>query len=73
MRVSVLPTDFLSKTYRSCKYSYLASNTANAHRNSLKFRHFCSVSTPKMLMFQHLVKFAIPISFLKYLPVVIKL
>jgi hypothetical protein len=66
MRISLLPTDFLSKNYRSCKYSYLVCNTENAHRSSLKFCNFCPVSTPKMLTFQkRLVKFAITISFLK--------
>jgi hypothetical protein len=74
MRVSLVPTDFLSKTYRSYKYSYLASKTENAHRNSLKFCYFCPVSTPTMLMFQqYSVKFAIPISFFKNLPVVVKM
>ena len=55
MRISLLPTDFLSKNYRSYKYSYLACNTENAYRNSLKFCNFCPVSTPKMLMFQKII------------------
>ena len=47
MRVSFLSTDFLSTIFRSNKYPYLASYTENAHRNSLKFCHFCPVSNPR--------------------------
>ena len=46
-RVSLLPTDFLSKTYRSCTYSCLASNIENAHKYSLKFFIFVQFRPPK--------------------------